>query len=265
MLRPRIEHCFEAGALATGASLEIRDLAPTYSHMVVRRPPCSPPGGTTPRSWAAATAPTTARRRPPTISTDMANVSLAVPSIHPMIGIETNGAVNHQPEFAAACLGPSAEQAVFDGALGHGLDGHRRRHRPRAARPPPDPNRLLTEPAPDPDRLGQAITADVGTVTDVVRRGEAPMVSRPSGGLVDPERLAQDVGDLAQRRHAVQRLLHGHEEVLRAPGRRGHVGERASTADWSRSARTPPGPLDLGPLLGGVDREHLGRSRAPRR
>ena len=48
----------------------------------------------------------------------MANVSLALPSIHPMIGIETHGAVNHQAEFAAACLGPSAEQAVFDGALG---------------------------------------------------------------------------------------------------------------------------------------------------
>ena len=29
-----------------------------------------------------------------------------------MIGIESDGAVNHQPEFAAACLGPSAEQAV---------------------------------------------------------------------------------------------------------------------------------------------------------
>jgi hypothetical protein len=48
----------------------------------------------------------------------MANVSLAVPSIHPMIGIESHGAVNHQAEFAAACLGPSAELALFDGALG---------------------------------------------------------------------------------------------------------------------------------------------------
>ncbi len=32
----------------------------------------------------------------PTFSTDMANVSLAVPTIHPLIGIETHGAVNHQ-------------------------------------------------------------------------------------------------------------------------------------------------------------------------
>ena len=116
-LRPRIEHCFEAGALATGASLEIVDVSPTYSHFegddellskwrtnaeeLGRRYPADDP-----------------RRVPPTISTDMANVSLALPTIHPMIGVDAKGAVNHQPEFAAACVGPSAEQALFDGAVG---------------------------------------------------------------------------------------------------------------------------------------------------
>jgi metal-dependent amidase/aminoacylase/carboxypeptidase family protein len=53
----------------------------------------------------------------PTFSTDMANVSLAVPTIHPLVGIETGGAVNHQHEFAAACITPSADAAVRDGAL----------------------------------------------------------------------------------------------------------------------------------------------------
>ncbi len=53
----------------------------------------------------------------PTFSTDMANVSLAVPTIHPLIGIETHGAVNHQREFAAACVTPSADAAVRDGAI----------------------------------------------------------------------------------------------------------------------------------------------------
>ena len=53
----------------------------------------------------------------PTFSTDMANVSLAVPTIHPLIGIETHGAVNHQREFAAACVTPSADAAVRDGAV----------------------------------------------------------------------------------------------------------------------------------------------------
>ena len=47
----------------------------------------------------------------------MANVSLAIPTIHPLVGIETAGAVNHQHEFAAACITPSADAAVRDGAL----------------------------------------------------------------------------------------------------------------------------------------------------
>jgi hypothetical protein len=47
----------------------------------------------------------------------MANISLAVPTIHPLVGIETGGAVNHQHEFAAACITASADAAVCDGAL----------------------------------------------------------------------------------------------------------------------------------------------------
>jgi hypothetical protein len=47
----------------------------------------------------------------------MGNVSLAMPSIHPCIAIETDGAVNHQPQFAAACTNASADRAVFEGAL----------------------------------------------------------------------------------------------------------------------------------------------------
>ena len=33
-LRPRVDHCFEAGALATGAILRVSDVCPPYSHMV---------------------------------------------------------------------------------------------------------------------------------------------------------------------------------------------------------------------------------------
>ncbi len=49
-------------------------------------------------------------------TTDMANVSLRVPAIHPFIGIGTR-ALNHQPEFAAACATPEADRAVIDGAV----------------------------------------------------------------------------------------------------------------------------------------------------
>jgi amidohydrolase len=117
VVRPRVERCFEAGALATGCSLEIRDLAPTYSHFVADDPLLDAwrrNAGDLGRHYGA----DDRGEPPPTISTDMANVSLALPSIHPMIGVESGGAVNHQAEFAAACIGPSADQAMFDGALG---------------------------------------------------------------------------------------------------------------------------------------------------
>ena len=52
-----------------------------------------------------------------TFSTDMGNVSLEMPSIHPCIAIESGGAVNHQPEFAGACVNASADRAVLEGAL----------------------------------------------------------------------------------------------------------------------------------------------------
>ncbi len=49
-------------------------------------------------------------------STDLGNVSLVLPAIHPYIGIGSLPAVNHQPEFAAACITPAADAAVLDAA-----------------------------------------------------------------------------------------------------------------------------------------------------
>jgi amidohydrolase len=115
-LRQRVNACFEAGALATGAALEMVELGHQFSHME------SDPEILLHYRRAAEAlgrnfelddeeAPR------PTISTDMANVSLALPSIHPLLMIPTNGAVNHQPEFTAACITPDADQAVIDGAM----------------------------------------------------------------------------------------------------------------------------------------------------
>jgi hypothetical protein len=50
-------------------------------------------------------------------STDMGNVSLVVPTIHPAIGIDSLPAVNHQPEFAAHCATEAADRALYDGAV----------------------------------------------------------------------------------------------------------------------------------------------------
>jgi amidohydrolase len=115
-LRPRVHRCFEAGALATGCDWSIEDVAPTYSHMEADpalvgswRRNAEKLGRSYPQDDAGSP--------PPMFSTDMANVSLAMPTIHPLLAIETNGAVNHQPEFAAACIGRSASKAALDGAI----------------------------------------------------------------------------------------------------------------------------------------------------
>lgn len=116
VLRPRVDACFEAGALASGCTVAYEELSPVYSHMEAD-----------PGLLAAYRTNAEALGRhfdaddegtpPPTLSTDMANVSLTVPTIHPLIGIETHGAVNHQREFTAACVTPSADAAVRDGAI----------------------------------------------------------------------------------------------------------------------------------------------------
>jgi amidohydrolase len=113
---PRVRACFEAGALATGCTVTYEELSPVYSHMeadpgllAAYRVNAERLG----RTFEADDADTPL----PTFSTDMANVSLAVPTIHPLVRIETNGAVNHQREFAAACITPSADAAVRDGAV----------------------------------------------------------------------------------------------------------------------------------------------------
>jgi metal-dependent amidase/aminoacylase/carboxypeptidase family protein len=115
-LRPRVEACFEAGALATGCTLEYEELSPVYSHMETD-PGLQSAYRANAESLGRRFDPDNAESPPPTLSTDMANVSLAVPTIHPLMRIESGGAVNHQREFAAACVTPSADAAVRDGAV----------------------------------------------------------------------------------------------------------------------------------------------------
>ena len=111
-LVPRVAHCFEAGAVATGATLSITDVCPPYAHMEhdhglaeIYRANATDLGRPESNDGAA------------TFSTDMGNVSLVMPSIHPCIAIETAGAVNHQPEFTEAAINASADRAVVEGAL----------------------------------------------------------------------------------------------------------------------------------------------------
>lgn len=115
-LRPRVHRCFEAGAIATGAKLAIAGGDKPYAEM--RHDDAI-------ASFYRKNSETLGRPFPnlgewetrPTGSTDMGNVSLALPAIHPMIGINSLPAVNHQLEFTAHCITPDADKALRDGAL----------------------------------------------------------------------------------------------------------------------------------------------------
>jgi len=114
-LRVRINACFEPGRSRPErrcASKRLGVRSRTWNPI----PTSSRTTASPPKRWAQFCA---RRRRAdrPAISTDMANVSLVVPSIHPMLMIPTNGAVNHQPEFTAACITPEADRAVLAGAI----------------------------------------------------------------------------------------------------------------------------------------------------
>lgn len=115
-IQEKVHRCFEAGALATGATLEIvggekpyaemhhdPDMAAAYRRNAEALGRSFPDRGSSLERAAG--------------STDMGNVSLALPSIHPAIGIDSLPAVNHQPEFTAHCVSPAADKAVIDGAL----------------------------------------------------------------------------------------------------------------------------------------------------
>jgi amidohydrolase len=115
-LTARAEACFAAGALATGCTHEIRTVSPTYTEL-------------TPDPWLVATyreeildmgrtpVPLEWEGTRPLGSTDMGNVTNVLPGIHPIIGLDSGGAVTHQPGFAAACITESADRAVVDGAI----------------------------------------------------------------------------------------------------------------------------------------------------
>jgi amidohydrolase len=112
----KVMRCFEAGALATGATLKVVGGDKPFAHME---------DDVEMAGFYQANAEALGRKFPALgdsspatpVSTDMGNVSLVLPSIHPALGIDCLPAVNHQPEFANATITPAAEQSIYDGAI----------------------------------------------------------------------------------------------------------------------------------------------------
>ena len=112
----KVFRCFEAGALASGCELSITSESKPYAEfrtderaLQAYRSNAAALG----RNFAAGEQAGRMNRA----STDMGNVSQAVPAIHPYIGIDSLPALNHQREFADHCVGERAERAIRDGAI----------------------------------------------------------------------------------------------------------------------------------------------------
>lgn len=115
-LVPKVERCLEAGAIATGCTYELKEVGPPYAEMVhdaalaeLYRQNIT--------SLGRSPLPLSPMVERAAASTDMGNISLAIPSIHPAIGIGSLPAVNHQPEFTAHCVTQGADEALGDGAV----------------------------------------------------------------------------------------------------------------------------------------------------
>lgn len=113
----RVRRCFEAGAIATGCTWELRETSPRYAEF---RNDLELAEIFTRLAAAQGRDMDLAENGPrgmATASTDMGNVSQRVRAIHPYLGIDSLPAVNHQPEFADAAATPAADRAVRDGAV----------------------------------------------------------------------------------------------------------------------------------------------------
>jgi amidohydrolase len=113
-LLERVVAALRAGADATGCTFEWEESDPSLFDVRDNGPLVEAFGTNAARLGRQLTAPT-----PETAvvaSTDMGNVSYAVPSIHPMLQVAPRGTPIHTPGFAAHAVAEAGDQAVLDGA-----------------------------------------------------------------------------------------------------------------------------------------------------
>jgi metal-dependent amidase/aminoacylase/carboxypeptidase family protein len=113
-LRARVRACLEGAATATGTTVEIRPEGHVYEPVDAH-------------AWLAQVFTDACRAigRDETPdprgdrlggSTDFGNVSQLVPGLHADLAVHSFPAVNHQHEFAAACVGEHGDRTMLDGA-----------------------------------------------------------------------------------------------------------------------------------------------------
>jgi amidohydrolase len=115
-LYAKVVAAFEGAALATGCTMEIKPIGNAYTDMLID-PVMADIFATNSADLGRPMHRGSEYDVSETGSTDMSNVSYEVPTIHPMLSIHAEPAVNHQVEFAAHTLTPDGEAAIHDGAL----------------------------------------------------------------------------------------------------------------------------------------------------
>ena len=113
LLLARVRRCFEAGALATGATLDFAPIGPVYDALVQ--------DDTLSAHWSDAIAvfgrDVSRAAGLSGGSTDMGNVSQLIPSIHPWVGIPGATSPIHSQGFAASADTAAAYDVMFEAAL----------------------------------------------------------------------------------------------------------------------------------------------------
>lgn len=112
-LQERVLQCCQGAALATGARLEHRWSEYPYRALRTNRAIAEAFGRNLRRLGRRAHAPNPARGRG---STDMGNVSVLLPAIHPSLAIAPMRISAHSPEFAEAAIQEGGDRGVLDGA-----------------------------------------------------------------------------------------------------------------------------------------------------
>ena len=117
VLKERVMSCFEAAALATGCRVEVTTAGHGFTELVSNPLMADLYAANSealgrPMGRGADLSPSEAG------STDMGNVSLELPSIHPMLSLHCAPIGNHQPAFTRQTITPEGHRAIFDGAVG---------------------------------------------------------------------------------------------------------------------------------------------------
>jgi len=114
VLKERVRACLEAGAAAAGCGITVTPTCPEYSELRSNEPLLELYRANSEASGRPV--PHLAPGERLTISTDMGNVSLACPSIHPMVAVSPPDVALHTAEFAEWAASAEGERAVVAAA-----------------------------------------------------------------------------------------------------------------------------------------------------